>query len=245
MPSAVSLCYIIDDTNRGSKRMIELHLTETEYDGYRAAGGDTLPGFIRARIRALAGTAGPESTNEPHLLLRERQGELTLYSNYLMRTANAEKREFVNVLLSDELLTAACDECFEALRIVPPAETPMPDEAFEKYAGAVALRIGARVAVPSPDDPADDLTNAAASVPAEAARSNNKPERNLAVRAIFLSGVNFGSGSARQGRQLQAAFERLGKETLTLATSKAAGQFTRLELAALRAAGALLLTSGS
>ena len=219
--------------------MAELYLTETEYAAYREAQAGAkesrstgVCGFITARIAALTG--GPDGAEPPHLLLRERQGELTLYTNYLMRSGT-EPREFVNIRLSDELLTAACGECFEAAgRSVPVTAalsgSPVnvfPDEAPEKYAGAVALRVCAREG----------------RLPLAAGSKYKTPEKNLAVRAFFISGVISGAAASRQGRKLKTALERLGRETLALAVAKAAGQYTPAELTALRAAGAILLAA--
>ena len=221
---------------------MELYLTEAEYAAYRAGNG--LDGFIRARVAALAAPAGAESAvnsdavaaaEAPHLLLREHRGELTLYSNYLLRSPAAGAREFVNIRLSAGLLEQACAECAGAAFSTgsdPLPEIPFPDEAFEQYAGAVALRICAR-------ESALHSEPYAAFRAAETAE-NKIPGRNLAIRAIFLSGIINSPAAAGQSRKLEAAYRRLSKETLTLAVSKAAGQYTSLELAALRAAGAIL-----
>jgi hypothetical protein len=223
---------------------MDLYLTEADYAAYRAGNG--VYSFIRARIAALADPAGTGGTDEvnsdaaaaaeaPQLLLRERRGQLTLYSNYLLRSPAAGAREFVNIRLSDSLLEQACAECAGTAFSTgsdPLPDIPFPDDAFEQYAGAVALRICARESAlhSAPD---------AAFRAAETAE-NKIPGRNLAIRAIFLSGIINGPAAAGQSRKLEAAYGRLSKETLTLAVSKAAGQYTSLELAALRTAGAIL-----
>ena len=218
---------------------MELYLTETEYAKYHVDRG--VYAFILARIAALAGPSGKDETDNsdtPHLLLRESRGQLTLYTNYLLRSPAAGNREFVNIRLSDTLLEQACAECAAAAFNTgsdPLPEIPFPDEAFEQYAGAVALRVCARESTLSPEPDAADRTADTA--------ENKTPGRNLAIRAIFLSGIINGPAAAGRGRKLRTAYGRLSKETLTLAVSKAAGRYSSLELAALRAAGARLTAS--
>ncbi len=231
---------------------MELYLTETEYAAYSSTqeGGVTgvdngVYAFIRARVAALAEPAGAvgadnidASAAAPHLLLRESRGQLTLYTNYLMRSPAAGNREFVNIRLSDGLLEQACGECAAAAFNTESdslRDIPFPDEAFEQYAGAVALRVCARESMLCSASDAADRT-------AETAE-NKIPGRDLAIRAIFLSGIINDKAAAARGRKLRTAYERLSKETLTLAVSKAAGQYTSLEMAALRAAGAILTAS--
>ena len=238
---------------------MELFLTETEYAAYcgvrkgsvtggnSGRAGNGVYAFILARVSALADPPGTGEADNidaspagaPHILLRESRGQLTLYTNYLLRSPAAGNREFVNIRLSDGLLEQACAECAAAAFNTwsdPMPEIPFPDEAFEQYAGAVALRVCARESALQPEPDAADRTADTA--------ENKIPGRDLAIRAIFLSGIINGPAAAARGRKLRTAYERLSRETLTLAVSRAAGQYTSLELAALRAAGAILTASG-
>jgi hypothetical protein len=178
---------------------------------------------VKQKIRS-----GSPFEEEPHILLRETGGKVSLYTNYFLRN-QAAGGGFADLVFSDEFLAGLAEEiCDRSLTEREPeqgagagtAEGELPDEDIAAYAG----RIAAKVAEKEREQEA-----------AESAGGLSRTGRNIMLRMI-----HFCAGSGGRGDKKGKLLSKLSVNVIDMAVSGCSGARSKEDLSVLDAAGHFL-----
>ena len=175
--------------------------------------------YVKQKIRA-----GHSFEEEPHILLRESGGTVSLYTNYFLRNQTADGG-FADLVFSDEFLAGLAEAiCNRSLTEREPgagaktAKAPMPDEDIAAYAAKIAAAVAER------DREQENAENGG---------GLSRTGRNIMLRMIHFCA---GSGGNKKGKLLS----KLSVNVIDLAVSGRSGARSKEDLSVLDAAGRFL-----